>query len=118
MSVSKQQLTSYLKTNGDFYFYNRNANYMVFNAANVLNKMGLWYWIRSFEPEGGFVMSEDTNVLKIGDALQMDDHTSLSFSILMRVMKKIANDLLEEPEVEAEAEAENDKKRQRLENKN
>jgi hypothetical protein len=96
MSVSKQQLASYFESNGNFRMYGRNANHMVFNAAEALNKMGLWYWIRSFEPKDGFVMSESVNVLKMSEAVQNDDHTSVSFPIMMRLLKKIANDILDD----------------------
>lgn len=90
MSVSTEQVTSFLQIHGDFLVYGTPSNHMVYHGVETLNTLGFWHWIKCFDPNRGFIYSGNNQVSQIGDALSQDDHTGVTFSILMRLLQKIA----------------------------
>lgn len=91
MSITTEQVSEFIKLNGDFVIYDMNFNYMIYNGANVLNKLKLWNWIKSYDPDDGFMFSEHENTNAVSDELYNDDHTAITFAITMRYLQRIAN---------------------------
>jgi hypothetical protein len=96
MSVSTEQVTTFLQVHGDFNVYGTIQNVMVFNGANALNSLKLWYWIKCFDPNRGFTWSANSHTKQIMTALVKDDHTGTTFGCLMRVLQRMAKEYIED----------------------
>jgi len=95
MSVSTEQVTNFLQENGDFKVYGEPANHYIFNGAKALNKLGYWHWIKCFDPNRGFIMSNNNYVTKLGSELSYDDHTGITFACTLRILQKISKIYIE-----------------------
>jgi hypothetical protein len=95
MSVTIEQASAFLKTHGDFKVYGEPNNDMVYHGVGALNELGYWHWIKCFDPNRGFVLSSNNHVHKISNALRGDDHTGVTFGILMRYLQKMSKEFVE-----------------------
>ncbi len=93
--VTTQQINNFLQQHGDFKIYGEPANDYIFHGAQVLNELDYWCWIKTFDPNRGFVMSENNHVMKIGAKLESDGHSGTTFAFTMRLLQKIAKDVVE-----------------------
>ncbi len=94
-SISNNLVTDFLSKHGDFKVYGSSTNIMVYHGVDALNKLHYWHWIKCFDPNRGFVLSEHKNVTKIFEELSKDDHTGITFACLMRLLQKMSKDLVE-----------------------
>ena len=95
MAITKQQLSDYFHIHGDFNVYGESQNCLVEHATSALNKLQLWYWIKTFDPNKGFISSCNNNIEKLKNEIKDDDHTGVTFACMMRVLQKISNEIIE-----------------------
>jgi len=72
---------------------------MVSNGHQAITQLELWSWMKTFEPENGFMFSTDPNVILIGETMNTlpnpPGHSGSSFGITMRHLQFIAKNGLE-----------------------
>ncbi len=95
MSVSTEQITKYLQQHGDLKVYGISANEYIFHGATALNKLGYWHWIKCFDPNKGFFMSENNHVANLATELDLDGHSCLTFACTMRILQQISKVFIE-----------------------
>lgn len=63
----------------------------VTHMSQAISELQLWDWLANFEPERGFVWSDDPNVNAIAThpLVVEDGHTGCSFALYLRHMQKI-----------------------------
>jgi hypothetical protein len=65
------------------------------DAVKALNKLLLWEWIKTFEPNKGFSWSNDPNIQKMRIALgESGGHSTSSFACMLRHLQRVAKELI------------------------
>jgi RPA family protein len=84
------QLYNYIPPEGDF--KGQDDEEMLKNMYNVITRLELWGWLKTYEPEEGkgFMWSRSPEISRIMSATASDGHTGSSFAWTMRHMEAIA----------------------------
>jgi hypothetical protein len=90
--ITTEQIDSYFKKDGDLNIFDTNVNYLVYNAATAVNKLGYWDLIKHLDPNNGFMFSGNNKIHEIHKELQSDGHSGATFALTLRTLQKIAND--------------------------
>jgi len=77
------------------YIKNDTHKKMILDGVDALNKLKLWDWLKNFEPDAdrGFIFTNDVNLDKLHRETDHSGHSGVSFAIMMRILKRVANDL-------------------------
>jgi hypothetical protein len=71
----------------------------IYNAADALNKLGLWEWVKTFEPAHGFMFIKDDEIIhKLSQEIESANHSGLTFAMTFRYLQKIAKELIKDME--------------------
>jgi len=60
------------------------------DGYKAVDKLDLWDWLSTYEPENGFMFCSHPNMDRITDALTFNPHSGASWGCMMRTMQKIA----------------------------
>ena len=63
---------------------------MLQDAHDAITHCGLWDWIKSFEPETGFMFAKTPELDRINAAMKYDGHSGASYGWTMRQMQQFA----------------------------
>ena len=65
---------------------------MIQDAYDTIKRLGLWDWLKEFEPHPneGFMFTTDMNVAMIGTQMKFDGHSGSTFGWTMRVVHHLA----------------------------
>ena len=67
-----------------------NSRFMVKDAYEATEKAEAWDYLKNFEPNNGFMFSNDTTVNKINANIKYDGHSGSSYGWTMRQIQYIA----------------------------
>ena len=60
------------------------------DGYKAVDKLDLWHWLATYEPENGFMFCSHPNMTLITDALTFNPHSGASWGCMMRIMQRIA----------------------------
>ena len=86
MEITTNQVNNYMIGS-----YSRETINKVLDVVQVVNRLQLWSWLKTYEPEMGYTYSQDPHIYEIyGELLLVDDsHSGASFGITMRLVKDL-----------------------------
>ena len=82
-----------MTTPGDFSVLpiSESTKEMLEDAYNAITRNELWDYMKTYEPNKGFMFSEPSSeILRINNSLKYDGHSGASYSCTMREMQFIA----------------------------
>ena len=62
------------------------------DMADTITRLELWEWLKNYTPDegSGFMYSRHTNITKISNGLENNDHSGATFAYCLRCMESIA----------------------------
>jgi hypothetical protein len=83
-NFTDQQINEYIVSTK-----NEDHSAVILLIARTINKLELWSWLKTFQPEHGFFFSEHENTKKIIDKVS-DFMSPTAFAIIMRLLQSFA----------------------------
>ncbi len=75
------------------YFESGKNEYIFRGGVAAINKLQLWEFMATYEPERGFMLSDDENVNRVAIETDEDGHSGASFGIMMRKLQFLAKEI-------------------------
>lgn len=93
MQTPTQKTEEQVSQHVEKYGIDNMTKYYIMDGVKVINELGLWDWLREFEPEPnrGFMFSDDETLMKINKKLSKD-HSGCSYGITMRNLHRLSRD--------------------------
>lgn len=66
----------------------------IIEVVNAINDQDMWFWIKDICPKNGFMFTNDENAMNIINRIDTSNHTGLTIGYMLRLMKKIADEIL------------------------
>jgi len=91
---SYEEAENYLNKNGA----DQNTKQLVHNAVEAVNKLKLWDWFRTYNPERGYMFENHENIDAMTRETETMGHSGATFGFTLRYIQNMAIDYENYPE--------------------